>query len=97
MQIACLKLQMLINLVQKVEIIFLLAKEIIVIKEYLNFIDIFFKKLMVILPKFFNINKYVIDLKLDKQLSYKLFYNLELIKLKNFKTYIKTNLVNKFI
>lgn len=52
---------------------------------------------MVILPKFININKYIIDLKLDKQLSYKLFYNLELIKLKNFKTCIKTNLVNKFI
>lgn len=52
---------------------------------------------MAILSKFFNINKYVIDLKLDKQLSYKPLYSLELIKLKIFKTYIKTNLVNKFI
>lgn len=59
------------------------------IKKYLNFIDILLKKLVAILHKFFNINWYIINLKLNKQLSYKPLYSLELIKLKFLKLILK--------
>ena len=40
---------------------------------------------------------YAINLKIDKQLSYKQIYNYMLIELETSKTYIKTNSVNSFI
>ena len=43
------------------------------------------------------INKYIIKFENDKQLFYRLFYILDLVKLKTIKTYIKTNLVHGFI
>ena len=42
-------------------------------------------------------NKHVIKLEKDKQLSFGPIYNLGLIKLEIFKTYIETNLANGFI
>lgn len=65
--------------------------------KYLNFLDIFSKKFTKKLFKQSNINKYTINLQPDKQLFYKLIYNLELIELKTFKIYIKTNLANSCI
>ena len=42
-------------------------------------------------------NNLVIKLKKNKQLSFKLIYNLKLVELEILKIYIKTNLVNSFI
>lgn len=47
--------------------------------------------------KDYNINIYTIKLKLNNQLSYRLIYSLEPIKLEIIKIYIKINLVNNFI
>lgn len=75
-----------------------MTKKIIILAKYLNFIDIFSKKLALKLLKISNINKYVIYLEPDKQLFYKLIYNLKsFMKLKTLKTYIKINLINNFI
>ena len=53
---------------------------------------------MLIKPlKCFNINKYILKLKIDKQLSYRLIYSSKSIELKTLKTYIKINLANNFI
>lgn len=75
----------------------LLIKKIFIYKKCLNFANIFSKKLVKMLSKYFNINKYAINLKLDKQLLYKLIYNLKLIELEISKIYIKFDLVNEFI
>ena len=40
--------------------------------------------------------KYIINLKVDNQLLYKLIYSFGLIELETFKTYIKIYLVNDF-
>lgn len=45
---------------------------------------------------YFNINKHRLKLELDKQLYFCLIYSLDLVKLKIFNTYTKTNLVNSF-
>lgn len=66
-------------------------------EEYANFSDIFYKKSMAVLPNCLDINKYAIKLELNKQISYKPIYSLGSIKLEILKTYIKANLVNKFI
>lgn len=57
----------------------------------------FLKKMAIKLFKYFDINKYIIDLELSKQLSYKLIYSLRQVELKIFKTCIKVNLANGFI
>lgn len=75
----------------------LLVKKNSVSKEYTNFLDIFFKKSMVIFLNCLNINKYTINLELSKQSPYRLIYNLGFIELKTLKTYIEANLINKFI
>ena len=49
------------------------------------------------LLKYSSIDEYVINLKKNKQLFYKLIYRQVLVKLKTLKTYIKTNLANIFI
>ena len=47
-----------------------MIKKVIVIAKYLDFANIFLKKLAAKLPKYLNINKYAINIKIDKQLSY---------------------------
>ena len=42
-------------------------------------------------------NKYTIKLEKDKQPLYRPIYSLRPVKLKTFKTYVKTNLANGFI
>lgn len=59
-------LKILIYMAQKAQIVFLLAKKVIVLAEYLNFIDVFSKKVAVELFESFVINKHLINLKLDK-------------------------------
>ena len=63
----------------------------------MDFINIFIKMLTIKSPKYADFNNYIINLKISKQLPYKLIYTLKFIKLKTFKTYIKTNLSNIFI
>ena len=47
--------------------------------------------------KYIKINKYIIELKKDKQPFFKPIYSLKLIKLEILKIYIKIDLVNGFI
>lgn len=75
----------------------LVVKNITISIKYLDFIDIFSKKLTTELFKKLEINKYMINLESDKQLFYELIYSLKSIELEIFKTYIKNNLANDFI
>ena len=81
----------------KTKIILLLNKKVTVLAKYSGFVKIFIKKLAAKLLKYLNINKYIINLELGKQLFYRPIYIFEPIKLEIFKIYIKTNLANKFI
>lgn len=92
-----LNLKILIYLTLKIKIALLLTEKVTMLVKYLDFINIFLEMLSTKLLKYFNINKYLIGLELRKQPFYKLIYKLRLKKLDNFKTYIKTNLVNSFI
>lgn len=74
-----------------------MAKEITVLEKYLDFFNIFSKKLVIELPKYFDINKYAINLEFYKKLPYRPIYSLGLIELETLKTYIETNLINSFI
>lgn len=64
--IVYLKVQMLIYLAEKTQIILLLIKKVIILKTYLAFANIFSKKLIAELLKRSDINKYVINLELNK-------------------------------
>lgn len=64
--ITCLTSKILIYLTQKAQIAWLIAKDVIVLTEYLDFLDIFLEKLVVELSKRSDINEYTINLKLDK-------------------------------
>lgn len=97
MYMTCLKAKMSIYLDWKAQIILLLAKNVSIPKEYANFLNVFLKKSAVVLFDCLNINKYIINLEPSKQLLYRLIYSLNLVELKTFKIYIKTNLANGFI
>ena len=56
---------MTIHLAQKAQIALLLAKEVIIPKEYLDFADIFSKKFVQVLPECIKINKHIIKLQKD--------------------------------
>lgn len=53
-------------LAQKTQIVLLIAKNVTVLTKYINFVNVFLKKLAIKLIKHFNINKYEINLKLNK-------------------------------
>lgn len=74
-----------------------MAKKVTILAKYLNYANIFPKEVVVKLPKHLDINEYIIDLEPNKQLPYESIYNLGLVELKTFKTYIETNLANSFI
>lgn len=88
---------MTINQIQNERIFLFLTEKFMIFQKYSNILDIFSKKLTVILLKYFNINKYTIGLKLDKQLLYRPVYSLDAVELETLKTYIKTNLTKIFI
>ena len=94
-----LKIKITIYLGKKTQIISLNIKKILknVLFKYLNFVDIFSKKLGIKVSKRLGINKYIIDLETSKKPLYRLIYSLKLVKLKILKTYIKTHLANGFI
>lgn len=68
----------------------MLAEKVSVPKKYIDFLDIFFKKSVAVFSKRSDINKHIIELKLSKQLFYKLIYSLDPVELKIFKIYIET-------
>lgn len=61
-----LSLKISIYPIWEAQIIFLLTKKVIIQAEYLDFSDLFLKKSAIELFKYFNINKYLINLKLEK-------------------------------
>ena len=75
----------------------LLAKKITVLVKYINFANIFLKKLAKVLPKQISINEHIIKIIKNEQLSYRVTYSLESVKLKIFKIYIKIKRGNGFI
>lgn len=75
---------MTILLLDKTQTTLLLIKKIIFSNIYLDYINVFLKKSAEILLKRRKINKYIIELKEDKQVSHGLIYNLDQIKFKLF-------------
>ena len=68
-----------------------------VLAKYSNYSNIFLVENAVELPENTGINKHIIKLKKDKQLSFGSIYSLEPVELETLKTFIKTNLANGFI
>ena len=89
--------KMTIHLAWKAQIALLLAREVTVLAEYLDFANIFSKESTKVLPKRTDINEHAIELEEGKQAPYGPIYNLGPIELKTLKTYIETNLANNFI
>ena len=75
----------------------LLAKEVTVPTEYLDFADIFLEKSANVFPEQIKANEHAITLEKGKQPPYGAIYSLGLVTLKTLKTYIETNLANSFI
>ena len=75
----------------------LLTKKVTVPTKYSDFADVFLEKSANVLPERIKANEHAIKLEKDKQPSYGPIYSLRPVKLKTFKTYIKTNLINGFI
>lgn len=96
-RISSLAVKITIYLVKKVLISLLLVKEITILIEYPDFVNVFSKKLTKMLFKYIRTNRYIMKLKDSKQLIYESIYSLELIKLKTLRIYNKTNLINNFI
>ena len=92
-----LSLKIMIHPTWKAQIALLLTIKVIVLAEYINFTNIFFNKCAKIFLEWTSINKHTIELKNDKQLSYKPIYSLKLFEHNTLKTYMKTNLANGFI
>ena len=90
-------LKIAIYLIRKTQIALLIAKKILVLAEYLDFLDIFSKKKTLILLKITKLNQFVIELQKSQQPFHKPIYSLGLIKLEIFRIYIKINPVNSFI
>lgn len=83
--------QMSIFLAWKTQIDFSLAKKVRVSKAYTDFLDIISKKSVIALSNYLDINKHAIAPKSNKQLPYKLIYNLGWVELETFKTCIEAN------
>ena len=75
----------------------LLAKKFTILAEYPDFANVFSENSANVLPEQTKVNEHAIKLEEGKQLSYERIHSLGPVKLKAFKTYIKTNLANGFI
>ena len=95
--ISSLGSRMTIHPARKAQVALLLAEEITVPTEYLDFADVFLKKSANVFPERTGANKHVIELKEGKESPYRPIYSLAPVELEVFKTYIKTNLLNGFI
>ena len=65
--------------------------------KYSNYNNVFSAENVAELPEHTRINEYITKLKKDKQPSFESIYSLKPIELETLKTYIETNLANKFI
>ena len=88
---------MLINPVKKAKKASMIAKELKIRTNYLEFSDVFLEKKALILLVITNLNKQAIELQERQQSACRLIYSLGLVKFEMFKTYIKINLANDFI
>ena len=89
--------RMTIHPAREAQLALLLAKEVNVLTEYWDFVDVFSKKSANVLPKRTGANEHAIELEKGKQPPYGPIYSLKTVELKTQKTYIKTNLANGFI
>ena len=80
-----------------VQIASLLAKEIRIQDEYLDFADDFSEAKALVLPERTKLNEHAIDLEDGKKPPYRLIYSLGPVKLETLKTYIETHLKTGFI
>ena len=72
-------------------------RKVKILDKYLDFVNIFSEKKVLVLPEHTELNKHAINLKKGKQLAYGPIYNLGLIELETLKIYIKTHLKTGFI
>ena len=82
---------------RKAQLALLLAEEVTVIAENLDFANVFLEESANIFPEQTGANQHAIDLEKGKQISYRPIYSLQPVEHKTLKTYIKTNLANGFI
>ena len=95
--VASLTLKITIHLAREAQIVLFITEKVTVPAKYLDFADVFSKKLAEVLPERTDINKHAIKLVDGKQLSYRPIYNLGPVEFQTLKTYIKTNVTNDFI
>lgn len=75
----------------------LITKKVIISTKSSDFINVFLTKSTMKLFKQSDIKQHAIILEPGKQLPYMSISSLQLVELEIFKTYIKLNLVNRFI
>ena len=75
----------------------MLTKKSKILDEYLDFVNIFLKEQVLVLPECTKLNEYAINLENGKQPLYKPIYSLGLVELETLKIYIKTHLKIGFI
>ena len=97
MHVSSLGLRMTICPAKKAQLALLLAVEVIMPTEYLNFADVFLEKSANVLPKRTGANEHAIELEKGQQPPDGPIYSLGPVELEILKTYIKTNLLNGFI
>lgn len=86
-----------IYLSQKTIIAYVEVRNVIISTKYLDFVDVFSSDFATELSEYIGINNHFINLIKGQQPPYRLIYSLEPVKLETLKTYIKINLVKKFI
>ena len=82
--------------IKKAQIALFVTKKIFILVKYLDYADFFLTKSAKVLSKRMCINEHAIKLQKSKQLPCRLIYNLGLVELETFKTYIKINFANSF-
>ena len=95
--VSSLGLKMSIHSVKKAQLALLMSEKVTVPTKYSDFADVFLKKSGNILPERTRANEHAIKLEKGTQPLYGPIYSLRPVKLKTFKTYIETNLLNGFI
>ena len=86
-----------IHLAKKAQLTFFIAKKMQILSKYLNYLNIFLEKKVLVLSKATKLNQDSIKLLGHQQPTYEPIYSLGSIKLKTLKTYIKINLAKSFI
>lgn len=85
-----------VYLPKKAQIFLFLVEKITILFEYLDFKDIFLKKLSEMLRKPNKVHKHKIQLAKNQQLFYNYIYNLKLVEFKIFQNNIQINIANSF-